>query len=222
MRQSLTLAALGAVAAVCLAEAQQTPHPQFRAGVDLVQVDVTVLDKNHRPVRGLTAADFTIIEDGKPQTIAAFSPVDVPDPPPVPIVAGKPVTWMRDVSSDVQSNDVASGRIVVLLIDDALIPNDPRIVANAKKITKEIVGRLGPGDRMSVIFTEGSRQAQDFTSDRARLQAAVEKMHPGRALWTFGWESILSRTMMAQQDPLHNPRPGPDPDIPVRDASFIT
>ena len=45
---------------------QQTP---FRAGVDLVEVDVIVTDKNGEPVTGLIAADFEIRERGQPQRI---------------------------------------------------------------------------------------------------------------------------------------------------------
>jgi hypothetical protein len=40
-------------------------------------VDVTVLDKKRQPVRDLKQEDFTILEDGKPQTIEAFAFVDV-------------------------------------------------------------------------------------------------------------------------------------------------
>ena len=44
----------------------QTPstQPTFRLGVNVVQVDVSVLDDKRRPVRDLTAADFTYLEDG--------------------------------------------------------------------------------------------------------------------------------------------------------------
>src|SRR6476659_8321599 len=97
----------------------QGQPPVFKAAVDLVHLDVSVLDKNRVPIRGLTAADFTVIEDGKPQSIVAFSAVDVPDPeaPPAP--------WVHRVSPDVQSNagiESPEGRLFVLLMDDAMMP----------------------------------------------------------------------------------------------------
>src|SRR5215467_11663183 len=39
-----------------------TPPPVFRAGVDLIQLDVTVVDASGRPVHGLTRDDFTLID----------------------------------------------------------------------------------------------------------------------------------------------------------------
>jgi len=47
--------------------------PQFRSGVELVRLPVVVSGKDNLMVRGLKAADFTVTEDGVPQTIAAFS-----------------------------------------------------------------------------------------------------------------------------------------------------
>jgi hypothetical protein len=55
-------------------------RPTFRAGVNLVQLDVSVLDADRRPVRGLTATDFTVFEEGTPREIVAFTPVDLPRP----------------------------------------------------------------------------------------------------------------------------------------------
>jgi len=60
-------------------QAQSQRPPLFRGGVELRQLDVTVQDKNRRPVRGLTAADFSIVEEGQPRKIEAFSFVDLPD-----------------------------------------------------------------------------------------------------------------------------------------------
>ncbi len=50
-----------------VALAPQVQPPQFRAAVDLVHLDVSVLDRNRRPVRGLSASDFIVLEDGKTQ-----------------------------------------------------------------------------------------------------------------------------------------------------------
>src|SRR2546430_13378969 len=40
--------------------------------VQLVVVDLAAKDKNGNPIEGLTAKDFTITEDGKPQEIKIF------------------------------------------------------------------------------------------------------------------------------------------------------
>jgi Ca-activated chloride channel family protein len=50
--------------------------PVFRAGVDLVNVGVTVTDKKGRLVAGLTADDFELYEDGRKQGIRYFASGD--------------------------------------------------------------------------------------------------------------------------------------------------
>lgn len=64
---ALTLAASAAAIA-----AQQT----FRAAVDLVHFSVVVTDRHGEPIKGLTADDFEIVEEGKPQTVKFFSAGD--------------------------------------------------------------------------------------------------------------------------------------------------
>jgi VWFA-related protein len=52
---------------------RQPPQtPTFRAGTNLVQVDVIVADRSDRPLLELTAADFEVDDDGAPVPIAAF------------------------------------------------------------------------------------------------------------------------------------------------------
>jgi len=47
-------------------------EPQFRSRVDLVQLPVVVIADDGDIVHGLTAEDFEVLEDGRPQPIAAF------------------------------------------------------------------------------------------------------------------------------------------------------
>src|SRR5471030_2265733 len=103
------------LAGVCAAAAVQSQRPLFRAKTDLVELDVTVLDKDHQPVHGLTEKDFTILEDGKPQTIAAFDAVDLP----TTTSAAAPAKWMATVSPDVTTNTHDDRRLVVIVLDDA-------------------------------------------------------------------------------------------------------
>ena len=48
------------------------PTAQFAAGVDIVEVEVSVTDKSGRPITDLTARDFDLREDGQPQAIQAI------------------------------------------------------------------------------------------------------------------------------------------------------
>src|SRR5688572_18376233 len=72
---------------------QGEPTPVFRASTAFVSVDVVVRDESGAIVRGLTAADFTIREDGRPQQIQTLSFDEISDRPPAvggpaPILAG--------------------------------------------------------------------------------------------------------------------------------------
>ena len=52
---------------------QQPPPAQFRAGIDVVHLPVVVAARNGDLVRGLTADDFEVLEDGRPQKVSYFA-----------------------------------------------------------------------------------------------------------------------------------------------------
>ena len=75
MRRALVLTSLIIAARALLATAQapqQTPQVPFRAGTDIVEVPVSVVDAAGKPVVDLVASDFEIREDGTPQPIQAI------------------------------------------------------------------------------------------------------------------------------------------------------
>jgi VWFA-related protein len=162
------------VALFLVAQAQtpssQQQRPTFRTGVDIVQLDVTVLDKDRHPVRGLTAEDFTILDKGKPQPIVAFSAVEVPAP------AAHAAPWIREAPLDVVSN-AENRRLVVIVMDDAYAKVEPDVNKRAKQIARNAVDQLGPGDLAAVVFTFVGR-AQNFTADRSQLIQAIESYSP--------------------------------------------
>ena len=158
-----------------IAVAQSRPQPpRFRGGVEIVQLDVAVLDRNRRPVPNLTAADFTVLEDGRSQPIVAFEELSAPDPD------GSLVPWMRDVAPDVRTNNADGRRVFVLVLDDVSIGDSLQALAMAdsvRKVALAFVDRMGPLDQASIVFTGDNRVAQEFTSDRAALRAVVKRFH---------------------------------------------
>ena len=139
-----------------------------------MHLDVSVLDRDRRPVRGLTPADFTILENGVAQELTVFSAVALE--PPAPPTA----QWMRDVPADVRTNDrIEERRLFLLLLDDATVQGDPRVVRNGQEIARKVIDRLGPSDLAAVVFTRDNRNSQDYTADRRRLLAAVDKFTAG-------------------------------------------
>jgi len=70
----------GAFAERSTRQLDQQPPPTFRAGADAIVVDASVR-RNNRPVTGLTAADFEIVDNGVLQNVTAVSyeklPIDV-------------------------------------------------------------------------------------------------------------------------------------------------
>ena len=73
---------------------------QFTSSVNLVEVYASVADANGQPVRGLTADDFEVLEDGEPQRISAFTAGDFPLTAALALdrsfsMAGKPLTIVK-------------------------------------------------------------------------------------------------------------------------------
>ena len=184
MRQPAWIA-LALLASLLAQQQPQPPAPTFRSGIDVIQLDVSVLDKDRKPIRGLTAADFSIDVDGNSQPIVAFEEVVMP-PRPVPTAA-----WMRDVAPDVKTNAIGEPRMFLIVMDDMRTPPDPYMIDTAKKVARAIVDELLPSDLAAVVFTKYNDGAQEFTSDRALLLAAIETFR-------FGWApemGVLSQSM---------------------------
>jgi Ca-activated chloride channel homolog len=71
-------ASIAAILQIAAAQAPQPPQVPFRAGVDLVSLNVTVTDGTVKYVTDLTADDFSVFEDGVKQDVTFFNRTNLP------------------------------------------------------------------------------------------------------------------------------------------------
>lgn len=109
--------------ALVSARAQDAPNaPAFRAGVDLVALNVTLTDHEHRFVGGLTEKDFSIYEDGVQQDISYFSAGRMPLDLAVLLDTSASMTNILSIAQDAAVGFVrtaqAGDRVTVIEISD--------------------------------------------------------------------------------------------------------
>ena len=185
-RRLLVIAAL--LLTVAAPSAQQ---PTFRATRDLVTIDVVVRDRQGNIVRGLTAADFEVREDNRPQEVETFTfqeisartvlagstdllagveaRMTVPPAPP----AGVAALDTPAPSTDFSPAALAGRRLTMLLFDvSSMEPEDvQRAVDGATKFINE---QMGVEDLIAVATVGTTLDVlTDFTGDRAAVEAAL-------------------------------------------------
>lgn len=154
---------VAALAAIATAGAQERV---FRSGVDGITITVSVRG-NNRPVAGLTAADFTLTDNGVPQELSTIAAEKVP----------LDLTLLLDLSASVdgpllQRLKVAVGDTAALLRDDDRI----RLVA-ISQVLREIFSLRPRGGAMplDLLVAEGATSLYDGIA--ATMMRATE---PGR------------------------------------------
>ncbi len=152
------------------------PPPALRVLVRLVLVDAVVTDKEGKPVTGLGAQDFTVLEDGKPQKVTAFSFEQIAESARA---ARSPVPPLPpNVTTSRPAYRMPQGTPVILLID-ALNTRATDQARVRMELLRYVNTQLQPGQQVAVYTLARSlRLLQDFTEDAALLKAAIEGFHP--------------------------------------------
>ena len=155
------------------------PPPRFEETTQVVAVEVpvNVVDREGRPVRGLTAADFEVFDEGARQPVTHFEVVDLealrPDQAPADVAAERPggVATVADV--DAVSSAVR--RHFLLLFDVSF--SNPTAVLRARLAARDFVlHSLRSTDLVAVAtysLASGPRLLLTFTPDRAQLAHAI-------------------------------------------------
>ena len=155
----------------------------------LVVETVVVKDKQGKFVSGLTAKNFTVTEDGAPQTIKfcehqQFSEAIEPLPPtPVDdenITIYKKLTRTQFAPETPESNKYKDRRLLALYFDmPAMPPQDQmRALTAAENFVRK---QMTAADLVSILrFNGGSVDVlQDFTADRNKLLSILETLVVG-------------------------------------------
>src|ERR1700677_1791127 len=168
--QSFSSLVLSLLAASCLPAMAQTPQPaaeqpgatQPAATLQIqareVVLPVTVRDKHGTLEAGLKIGDFTLTEDGRPQTIKSFSRESN-----LPFRLGLLVDTSRSVSRAMDNERKAAEKFV-----DQMLAADPK------------AGTVGD-EAFLIHFDHEVELLQDFTNSREKLHRELDDMVPTRA-----------------------------------------
>jgi VWFA-related protein len=148
------------------------PTPTLRTGAKLVVVDVTVSDKNGNPLHNLKKEDFSVLENGTPQSInnfdehVALSAADAVKFPPLPPMP--PGVFTNVTPAPVNS------AVNIILIDTLNTPYDDQSYMRSQLV--KYINQAPPGTRIAIFtLTDTLTMLQGFTSDPEVLKRIVTK-----------------------------------------------
>ena len=148
----------------------------FKAETNLVLVPVVVRDGSGNAVGNLRKEDFQLFDRGKPQVIKNFKVEKSSGQ-----MAGDRSVPNGDKSGALAAPMAIPDRFVALVFDDyhlkicALCPDAGWLVWS-RDAARRYIATLRPSDRVAVLTTTGET-ALDFTSDRAKLEETLLKVH---------------------------------------------
>jgi VWFA-related protein len=179
LRRGISLSLALALSAV--APAQQAPPSTsgftVKINTDLVLTNVVVRDKKTGAVvPGLTANDFTILENGKPQKIVSFDfdSVDQATPLNEATISGKSAPMvLGQTTAPPTMEQLRDHRLVIFFFDiTSMQPDDlDRSVDAARNYINK---QMQPADLVALVSLDtGLSLDQDFTADKQALLRGV-------------------------------------------------
>jgi VWFA-related protein len=183
-RLSLVTAVLFLLAVCVAAQSGQiaapkpTPTPDedvVKISTSLIQLDVTVTDKNGKPVTDLKPDEVQVFENGQKQKVTAFNfvsnvrqtttPESKPDKNSVPV----PLPPRTIRSEQIH-------RTIGLVVDDLSLSFESAYQTR-RALKKFVDEQMQDGDLVAIIRTgAGIGALQQFTSDKRVLYAAIDKV----------------------------------------------
>jgi VWFA-related protein len=150
----------------CAGPADLFGQQPFRTGIALVPIDVRVVDKQGKPVSGLTRDDFVITEDGVRQTITFFeqrllSASPASTGPGILLPGPIPPTGVLEQKR----------RVFLIALERAWLPSVPFVGVEA--LTKFLRDRLTSSDYAAI---SAFGRITDLTNDHEALAQVIERL----------------------------------------------
>jgi VWFA-related protein len=162
---------LGIIPLSSLASAQQTTEAtRFRSTTHLVVLDVVVTDTYGQPIRGYTAKDFRVLEDGVEQKVASFEP---PALHPSPALPNNHTTFSTSGLTSIPSRNI----LVLDELNTGIIDE-----AYARQQLEKYLRKHGPvlnqPTSLIIVGQENLDFAHDYTRNAQTLLDALKRHHP--------------------------------------------
>ncbi len=140
-------------------------QPMFKSSTALVEVDVTVLDKQGRFVPGLLPEDLSLFEDGKPQKIQQFY-----------LVTHDPTKGVINLAASRSEAEERARRFFIFMFDEGHLSAES--LMRVKKGAEDFIrNQMMPGD-MAGVFANGQMNKSRMTDDKVELLAAIRSASP--------------------------------------------
>ncbi|MDE2965060.1 MAG: VWA domain-containing protein [Acidobacteriota bacterium] len=161
-------------------ESESEPEFTIKVPVNVVPVNVTVTDKSGRFVTDLTADDFKLFEDGKPQRIQSFE-IESSQPlaSPEPVDPGGAAAAETGTLQPLQSFEGEPGKLISFFVDD-LTERSVKFFGWVISALQEFMEEeMGPRDQVGVFSASGSVRIA-FTGDRELLRDRIDDLDAGK------------------------------------------
>ena len=173
---------LGTIAPVRAQEQRQpAPDDVVRITTNLVQLDAVVTDKSGNQIKGLSASDFEVFQDGKPQKIVSVSyfNTEVPERTRLQSAEAKRSAEKgQPPAPPSRANAANAARILTFVVDDGNCAASQLGMRAAKEALEKFINeQMLPNDLVSIYQTRGgSSVLQQYTSDKAQLLRVARKI----------------------------------------------
>lgn len=171
--RTAVLASFVAILCVPLYAQTSTPNVTIKSNPRLVAVDVVVTGADGQPVMGLTASDFTVYEDGKPQSVRSFDAYQSSDSIPKPASIA-PAVRPNEYSNIPRSYTPGAMNVVLLDILNTQVSDQDQVRRHMLAFLKD----MPPGQNLAVftLTSHQIRMLQGVTTDSSKLIAVVDKL----------------------------------------------